>query len=504
MPIFNNKRIIKINGTILFTTLLCLTPLLILILAGKPKTTSAAAGEYVTLITEERMSDTVVVEKLNNAGIKNILSESTQWFFMNDFSELRRVPLNQFHDFMMETDPRNDGYAQKLRTLFVEDGSRYFYIPRSSIRFLNTAMIEDRIKDALDGTPYRAVIFNSYTVESTGAFFIFAAASILCLIIAFFASKSSRRGDNALLPQTAALIPACALFAARGPAGFALVSILLSIFFISRKQLESLFIKLYLSRKTVFSNSSINNVKQHIYNGKKTLILATALFIAVSVIGNVNIFYALSAAALFCLIAASLIRLDAVPRGGAEHIRFIPVIIKGQSGINRRLPLIALPFTFAAAAVLAVPLSSQPLILDTNRKLPEISANDYEEHVNFQKKFALRKLTNTGEIVPVIETGNTAPYLDFEIGPDGLLRPVDDEIPRTLGARLAVPEIPPFPLEKLILSFNTEQSFAPAIFDIRELIAIIIALTVYFPAVAPRGNGKKEKNTLYISQRMTA
>jgi hypothetical protein len=527
MPIFNDKFVgkrsgahaKKINGAIIFTMITCLIPVLILLLSGKPKTARAAAGDYITLITGGQIQGSVVAAKLDAAGIKNVLSESSQWFFVNDFSELRRVPLDQFDDFMLESDPRNDGYAEKLKKLFLRDGSRYFYIPRRSIHSSNPAVIEQRIIDALDDIPYRDIAFNAYTARDISGAFIFAVAALFSLALSAYAAKpfANRRAAIKPLLQSAVLLPACALFAMSGPAGFALTAILLTLFFIFRPPLKSLFIKLRIAHGTVFSGLCFGLVKQYISKEKKMTLIILALFAAVCISGGVNIFYALLAALLFCLSAASSICLETSPRGPAAHIRFVPIAIR--PGTKRRLPLTALPFTLASVFSLAIPLFAQPRMqaFDTSGKneIQLISAKDYEEHINFQKNFAFMKLAGANGIKAVSAGAVTGgvPYLNFELGQDGLLHPVDGRPSANNMFDGSSADIPPFPLENLLNFFNSfnnspnaENVFTPAVFDIRGLIAIVIALAVYilYPAFAAHGSGKKEKNRLYLSERIVA
>ncbi|MDR1147241.1 MAG: hypothetical protein LBK66_01270 [Spirochaetaceae bacterium] len=534
MPISNGKiagkfaggRVKKINSAIIFTIITCLIPALILLLAGKPKTArAAAAGDYITLITGGQIQDSVVAAKLDAAGIKNVLSESSQWFFVNDFSELRRVPLDQFNDFMLESDPRNDGYAEKLKKFFMRDGSRYFYIPRRSIHSSNPAVIERRIIDALDGIPYRDITFNAYTARNISGAFIFIAATLFSLVLSVYAAKpfASRRAAIKPLLKTAVLLPACALFAASGPAGFALAAILLTLFFMFRAPLKSLFIKLRLAHEAVFSGLCFRLVKQYIFKEKKLPFIILALFAAVCISGGVNIFYALLAALLFCLSAASFIYLETSPRGAAAHIRFVPIAIR--TGTKLRLPLTALPFTLASIFSLAIPLFAQPRIqvLGTKAKneAPLISVKDYQYHINFQKNFAFIKLDNgnstaaasAGAVISGAVNGGAVPYLNFELGPDGLLHIIDGGPSANNMLDGSADDIPPFPLENLLNFLNSAESnaenagknFTPAVFDIRGLIAIVIALAVYIPYPVFAALGRtKEKNSLYLSERIVA
>jgi hypothetical protein len=513
MPIFNGKcaRAKRFNGAIILAMLACLIPVMILLLDRKPKTArTTVAGDYITLITGGQIQDSVVAAKLDSAGIKNVLSESSQWFFVNDFSELRRVPLDQFNDFLLKSDPRNDGYAEKLRMFFVQDGKRYFYIPRRSLHSSNPAVAEQRIIEALEGAPHIDIMLNSYAVQNAGGGFIFIAAAVFTLALSVYAAKPFAGGIRAAvtpLLQTAALLPSCALFAMSGPTGFALAAVLLTLFFIFRAPLKSLFIKLRLANESVFSVSCRGLIKQYIRKEKKMTFMIFVMLAAVCITGRVNIFYVLLAALFFCLSAAASIYLTISPRGAGGRIRFAPIAIRPDS--NLRLPLIALPFILASALSIVIPLCTQPRtrILEAGEKkqIPAISVKDYEDHINFQKNFAFMKLANTNEAAAA-SNADIVTYRDFELGPDGLLRPIDGgpSANNMLGGSAA--DIPPFPLENLLNFFNAESVLSPAVFDIRGLIAVLIALAGYIPYLvfAALGNGKKEKKRLYLNERIIA
>ncbi|MDR0409290.1 MAG: hypothetical protein LBH18_02705 [Spirochaetaceae bacterium] len=500
MPIFNIRRAGKFNGAALLMAFACLAPLVILAVSTAPET-ARAAGDYIILITGDQVRDRLVVEKLETAGIKNVLSESSQWFFMNDFSELKRVPLDEFHDFMLESDPRNDGYAEKLRTIFTREGRRYFYIPHQSLHSSDPSVIERRVKDALDNEPNIAVVFNSYYGRYSNMAPVFAAAALFSLALSVYAAKpfGGFRSVLTLPLQTAALLPSCALAVAPGAAGFSLAAILMTLFSMFRLRLKSFFVKTRLLGEEIFSISELIHLKQSLAKEKKTLLVVSALFFTVCLTANINIFYALLAALFFCVSAIISIYMDTLPRGASAHIRFVPVDIHRK--VKHSLPFIALPFTLASLVSLAIPLFARPYARPLNLNIKNeifVTAKDYENHVEFQMNFAYRKLSGG-------TTSVDAPYLDFELAPDGLLRTVDGGTLSTRIFSIPVAEIPPFPLKKLLDFFDARTVSLPALFDMRGLIAVIIAMSIYLPyaAFAVPGNGKKKKNKLYIRERIT-
>ncbi|MDR0383418.1 MAG: hypothetical protein LBH50_05470 [Spirochaetaceae bacterium] len=503
MPICKAEFPKKISVSLIFTALVCLVPLLFLAAGSKPEQRRTVAGGYIALVTGERTDDRLVAEKLKTAGLKDVLSESSQWFFLNGFSELRRVPLDEFADSLIETDPRNDGYASRLREIFVRDGRRYFYIPQSSIRSSDPAVIERRVKDALEDTPYIDIAYGAYPRDDPWTLFIFVAAAMICLAISACASKplsgGSVKGDPALLPLTAAVLPAAALFTGSGAAGFALAAVMMALFVASRPLLKSLFIRLRLSGGYVISASNLSCVKQLFLSEKETWLLLLVMLFTVCLAARSGATRVPLAVLFFCLSASVAVGEESAPRGG--HIRFFPVAIRPDAGGKCRHALIALPFTLASIAALVIPLFAQPragaaIRPDTgkNSGIPLVSADDYAAHVEFQQNFSLKRLASADDVA----------YTVFGAGADGLLHPSGSAHP--IADTNAV--IPPFPLERLagFLAGTGADIPLPPVFEIRSLIAALMGMAIYLPVIAAMANAnrKKERNKLYITQRESA
>jgi hypothetical protein len=515
MHTFNGKIFTKFNVSILVTALVCLAPLFVPASGEKAQNKDAAlsriSGAYITVSTDESVADKLVAEKLGAAGIKYVLSESSQWFFVNDFSELRQVPLDQFSDFLLETDPRNDGYAGLLRSVFVRDGRRYFYIPRSSLRSSNPAVVERRISDALNGTPYSLAIPGIYSVNNVNSILIFVPAALLSLLFSVFVSKSfPNSGRGRLIPEftlmTAALIPACSLFARRGPAGFALAAVTLTFFITLWEPLKFFFIRMHLEGG--FSVSRFARIKQFLLKERKICIFMFILFVTICITGRVNINYALPAVLFCCLSAAAYLLVWTTPHGRNKHLRFVPVEIRPRREKQHRIAFVTLPFTLASVAVIGIPLVTQasPQTLphlftpDPGKGIPALDADNYKRHIDFQKTFSFRKLGGAGN--------EDSGYVGFETGSDGLLYPAAGNTPVGTGIVSGVSGIPPFPLEELIAFLNREDGGAVVTqgLDVSGLIAVMLALLLYIPnfLFALYGNGKKERNKLYITESVTA
>ena len=109
--------------------------------------TPAESGAYGALVCGGDVPDREIRQRLEARGFTGIVSESGQWVLIDRFGSVERVPLDEYPARIMPFDPRNDGYAQKLRSLFVRDEQRFIYIPR-------TVGIESRLAAALEDIPF--------------------------------------------------------------------------------------------------------------------------------------------------------------------------------------------------------------------------------------------------------------------------------------------------------------------------------------------------------------
>jgi hypothetical protein len=264
-------------------------------------------------------------------------------------------------------------------------------------------------------------------------------------------------------------------------------------------------------------------IKQFPQKEKKFFFFLLVLILAVCTAGRLNIFRVLCAFLFFCLSAAAQAFAMTARRGYNNHVVFIPVEIRPRGAEKRRLIIAALPFMLVSAGALFAPFfyspradfQAQPVIFDTKAKsyVPAIGAEDYDAHVSFQKNFTIKKLTRavpeTRPSSPAEVNGNGA-YINFEPGGDGLLRPVADGAVLSAGIEKTITDIPPFPLENLIAFLNGgsvggNDVFTRQNFDFRALIAVLAALALYIPGLASAsGNRKKVRNTLYMTQSVTA
>jgi hypothetical protein len=108
-------------------------------------------GEYAVLVLDDAIPDREIRAGLESGGFSGIISESTQWVFLFFFGSIEQIPLDEYDKRVFPFDPRNDGYAEKLRSLFVHDGQRFVYLP---LGFATRAGMEKKIASAMGDIPY--------------------------------------------------------------------------------------------------------------------------------------------------------------------------------------------------------------------------------------------------------------------------------------------------------------------------------------------------------------
>ncbi len=106
---------------------------------------------YATLVCGEDYSDFEIRSRLDSRGLIGLVSESDQWALLDCFDGVEKIPLVEYSQRLFPFDPRNDGYAEKLRSLFIRDEKRFVYIPIGTNR---PESLETEIAQALTGISY--------------------------------------------------------------------------------------------------------------------------------------------------------------------------------------------------------------------------------------------------------------------------------------------------------------------------------------------------------------
>jgi hypothetical protein len=423
-------------------------------------------GGYATLVCGEDYSDHEIRSRLDSRGLTGLVSESDQWFLLDCFGGIEKIPLVEYSQRLFPFDPRNDGYAEKLRSLFVRDGKRFVYIPIGINRPEN---LETEIAQALTGISYS--FDYSQPPPKRDIFLPLVAFSLTAC--AFFIIPALRRRLNAgLLPCLIALSP---LAFGLAP-GFALVSLLAGFAALLAEP----------GHKAPFSTGRQSAyVLPRPFTARWLLAVAMiACYGFFSFFSGLPVLFTFFVLAAFCCALAVSIRLGGgAIYGGKTQIkptakkmyphsrRFTPVEIISRRNTEKisffpvMLPFaaMALALAFAGYAMpqppsllsnvvnispppfMAPPSMAPPSMAPPSMALPEdvITEADFQEHYLFQSAFSLRALGKDYE-------DNRAPPViaAYELSSNGLLNPsvldIDEEL-----------QIPDFPLGDLLRGLSS-------------------------------------------------
>jgi len=406
-------------------------------------------GGYATLVCGEDYSDPEIRGRLDSRGLTGLVSESDQWALLDCFGGVEKIPLVEYSQRLLPFDPRNDGYAEKLRSLFVRDGKRFVYIPLGTNR---PESLETEIAQALAGISYSL----DYKQPPPKRDFFLPLIAFFLTACAFFVIPALRRRLNAgLLPCLIALSP---LALGLAP-GFALVSLLAGFAALLAEP----------GRKEPFSTERQSSYDlPGLFTARWLLAVAMiACYGFFSFFSGLPVLFVFLVLAAFCCVFAVSIKSGGkisikftVKKVYPRSRRFTPVEIISRRNIeNNSFFPVMLPFGVMALAlafagfVMPQPPSpqsqankSQPPFMAPPFMAPPagvITEADFQEHYLFQSSFSSRALGKDygdNRAPPVIAA--------YELSSNGLLAPgapaIDEEI-----------QIPDFPLGDLLHGLST-------------------------------------------------
>jgi hypothetical protein len=508
---------------------------------------------YAALGLEEGVPDREAAAALEAALGRPVVSESSQWVFLNNFEGLERVPLEEYQARLEPLDPRRDGYAEKLMNFFVREGRRWFFIPLDGGLFgplpvLNPGeRLKKRIAAALDGVSASSAAASapfSLLMKPRPPGFrtvLFA----LAWAAAFLFSPASRGesprgggfrrarglfrgfpgGERRRLLFLGPLMLPLGLW---GAPGFAFLALFLFLSSLLADPLKERWIRL-LRRA---GGRRAGPRRSRFLSGLFLVPLAALipwiggmppLWISLNFLG-LSLIYC-------CSLGLEIRRKFPPARGGAGgkgafpygSCRFVPLPIlpsrragaffppaggvrpaggmgalPGRAGPSPKGPA-GLVLPFAAASFLAVFLGGGPGPSPSAAWPSLVREEDYRAHALFQAGFAFRPLGSQGLEEPA------AGYFRYTLGEDGLAA-------GALPVSLEIPEIPPFPLADLSGCLAAWGSGEPAAFrgisrrpalPLGDLLFPLLAFLLVLPALAGGGRGWK-RAPAYYDKRMAA
>ena len=399
------------------------------------QTEGGIRGAYATLVCADTYSDREIRDRLDGQGLRDLVSESDQWFLLDCFGTIEKIPLVMYEERLLPFDPRNDGYAEKLQSLFVRDGKRFVYIPLEKNRPEN---METEVARALSDVSYSL----EYARYPPRRDFIFPLISICLTICAFFVIPALRRWLNAgLLPCLIALSP---LALGLAP-GFALVSLLAGF------------------AALLAEPGQPHTGRQRPYDLPRPFtarwLLAVALIACYgffSFFSGLPVLFAFLVLASFCCLLLVSVRSGG---GGKFPInvsfkkryqhrhRFTPVEIISRKTVSSGFFPVMLPFAAMALALAFTNFARpQPLpspVVNVSPLPPgAVTEADFQEHYLFQSAFSFRALGETYEDGRPAITG-------YGLSSSGLLDPVAPGVDEEL-------QIPDFPLSDLLRGLSSD------------------------------------------------
>ncbi|MDR2376768.1 MAG: hypothetical protein LBD96_10070 [Treponema sp.] len=416
------------------------------------------SGGYAILAFEE--ADGGMVQVLEQVLGRPVLSEFSQWVFLNNFGSLEQVPLGEYGDRLEIFDPRRDAYAVKLRDFFTQDGKHWFFIPLDRGMFglippLNPERaLKKRIGRALGGGSFSVILKQ----EGRPLGFCILPFALAWPALLFLAGGNGsgplkRRDRRGILPSGSRgpgrrilLLLGPPLFALSlwGAPGCAVVALFLYLGVLVAPPLQELWLSMIRGRQK--ENRQAPRPGPYRFNVVVSLAL-TPLFVLIIRAGQIPLLPGLAGlGGLFVLyfscLGVQLRRLGPAPSGsetsgGRESCRFVPLpILPPRSGYS------PLPAPFALACALAFLLNLPPGFWAGGAGAEPwpllVVEQDYEDHVLFQTGFARRSLREDASSAFAVSS-----YFHYTMGEDGLVEGVFPGPPET------GPEIPPFPLADL-------------------------------------------------------
>lgn len=431
--------------------------------------------EYAVVQIGTKINDEDIVLRFNSEGIRNIESASTQTVFLDDFGKVIQIPLHQYDDYIFEFDPRNDGYSEKIKRFFYQDGKQFIFIPFAQQDF-SARMIISKIDEVLKDIPHTIQFIGKMLPKKLPWLLFFAA---VFGVLSFF--KKLRSVAGIFFPMAG--------FTLWGPSGF-ILSALLVIFFamLINPLRELLMSRSFGKKRSVLEQLSLYQNSCIAAGGFFVLCVLVMLFTDISVLYTAAVFVVLWG--LFYLSLQGEINRSKK----LKHSRFLPLPISGENMNIIQKSVSALPF--AAAAVFLI-LSSFFLNPGASGfdfdETHLVSKSDFEAHLNYQQNFSF---------IPLGKTIEKSQYKTYQLGDDGLV--FDNE--KVYSETHEISGDVSFPLEDLVHHIAGGSVQPMRWLSLRTIIPIIFFLILVFFAMYARikNRGRKKIISMYNDKRIAA
>jgi hypothetical protein len=397
-----------------------------------PRTTlpvSRGSG-YATVVLDERADEADALSRLEARGIKNVRAASRERAYLNDFQAIIEVPLDSYFERVESYDPRNDGYAEKARAIFISGGKRRLFIPLSELSAFGGAPARDTVAGALRGFDW-SLVFQSYRRSSLPTLIVFALSSVMLILLA---KKIAYLSADRFLPAYAlGFLPSFALFAWEGGGALAAAAALLALFQLLRAPLQRFLTGLRFesgapaepdSLSFLFRGKQFSLFLAELAPEAKTITALAVLYFLICAAARLSPGEALFALCAFCLAFTACAAAESLRGRLKTHVRFIFVPIRSSYYGAKKFPTLPLPFLAAALGVLALEflfparaVESVPLDFGGKDAL-SLRAEDFERHLAVQRAFPYRKLGSSAE--------DAGAYVRYPLGANSLIAPEEE------------------------------------------------------------------------------
>jgi hypothetical protein len=431
------------SRSVLFFVLVSLFAALGLFLAASVIGQGGFRGGYAVLSADASVEDRLLRELLdsgrNNYGGSPV-SESSQWVILDEFGSFEVVPLDKFSSRLFPFDPRNDGYAAKLKNVFVRGDKRFVYIPLKAGNWAASSL-DRQFREMLADIPFSVDYFGSGSPVSL--FFVLYACSSLAILVICYAKRKIH--GNALC--IIALLPSLSSLAFFGAAGIAVCALVLGVSVILKEPAGELVT--FLRAKGAAHSAAQNSAHSAARNFKAVYKEAVepylhywlclppfaAAAVIITVFSQLKLFFVL-------LVFAAVLGISFLSAGTsrlweASRKRFTPVQIIRQKFPGFSFSLYMAPFAVAAfLSLLLAPYVSGSFFSSGEFDPVLVDERDYYAHLAFQTSFSTRQLGGTDSSYPGYTGGeNGLPYPDK----------TSSSIPSA-----GLEHFPPFPLKHLM------------------------------------------------------
>ena len=427
---------------------------------------SRTGESFCVLSFEGSASCRAAGELLLKAGFEDFYSESETKVYFDNFGQWKSYSLDEYREYIETFDPRDNGYAEKLRSFFNNGEKSRIFIPlgENAVHW----QIERKINAAMGSIPFTQEFLGYPRKTSFWLFLQFAG-----VLFVFGISRDRWR--------FAMRIPLLMAFSLAGLPGIILSGILAGI-----GELLGGPMKEFYTGKPFGSFKERFRPYKPVFFRVLYLIL---LFFGLTILFEIAVLPVWIG--YFCFLITDFFSYTRTTK--PRRSLFTPVIILPFRPLSvsfpRSMAVIMLAAVLGSALLFVFPEYSAGRTGSAGMEFSYIPSEiEYLDYMNYQALFSYSPLGN-----------QTVGYLSYYLGNDGLIagsyRPdifIDSDIP-------------PFPLEKLIgFLLHYEHNPGETRLFLKEWLSVLLVFIVFIPRFKTAKSSVKKKYVIQIRERRLA